>query len=240
MSYPGSWVKFLCWLIFSVHSTQHCHSGLIKTPVILSKRRWQVTPKHAYTLYPMNLEGADHAVLAVWEPITEENEFTRNLSGNIWPQLSQLAEPLWTDPGLRSGNWWVQADLHWRGWVGINLWTFPRNPHMWGKSHLPKATTVVSKAIWGTILKDTAEHVWAFLRVQITCWTELNMENLTICINITYSSLIVSQLNVCELEDRIVPSKWTLSVVAVVCYLCQVVSSCIVKLVSGFKKLFFL
>ena len=103
MSYPGSWVKFLCWLIFGVHSTQHCHSGLIKTPVILSKRRWQVTPKHAYTLYPMNLEGADHAVLAVWEPITEENEFTRNLSGNIWPQLSQLAEPLWTDPGLRNG-----------------------------------------------------------------------------------------------------------------------------------------
>ena len=26
-----------------------------------------------------------------------------NLSGNIRPQSSQLAEPLWTDPGIKSG-----------------------------------------------------------------------------------------------------------------------------------------
>ena len=31
------------------------------------------------------------------------NELARNLSGNIRPQLSQLAEPLWTDPALKSG-----------------------------------------------------------------------------------------------------------------------------------------
>ena len=31
------------------------------------------------------------------------NELTRNSSGNTQPQLSQLAEPLWTDPGLNSG-----------------------------------------------------------------------------------------------------------------------------------------
>ena len=29
-----------------------------------------------------------------------ENELTRNLSGNVWPQSSQLAGPLWTDPGI--------------------------------------------------------------------------------------------------------------------------------------------
>ena len=32
------------------------------------------------------------------------NELTRNLSGNIRPQSSQLAEPLWTDPGIKSGT----------------------------------------------------------------------------------------------------------------------------------------
>ena len=32
-----------------------------------------------------------------------ENELTRNSSGNTWPQSSQLAEPLWTDPGVNSG-----------------------------------------------------------------------------------------------------------------------------------------
>ena len=49
----------------------------------------QVTPKHAYTLDPMKSEWADYAVQA-W-------------SGNTRPQSSQLAEPLWTDPGLKSG-----------------------------------------------------------------------------------------------------------------------------------------
>ena len=31
------------------------------------------------------------------------NELTSNSSGNTRPQSSQLAEPLWTDPGLNSG-----------------------------------------------------------------------------------------------------------------------------------------
>ena len=30
------------------------------------------------------------------------NELTRNSSGNTQPQLSQLAEPLWTDPGIKN------------------------------------------------------------------------------------------------------------------------------------------
>ena len=33
----------------------------------------------------------------------QENKLTHNLSGNTQPQLSQLTEPLWTDPGLKSG-----------------------------------------------------------------------------------------------------------------------------------------
>ena len=36
-----------------------------------------------------------------FEPI--RNELTRNFSGNIRPQSSQLAEPLWTDPGIKNG-----------------------------------------------------------------------------------------------------------------------------------------
>ena len=31
------------------------------------------------------------------------NKLTCNLSGSTRPQSSQLAEPLWTDPGLKSG-----------------------------------------------------------------------------------------------------------------------------------------
>ena len=33
----------------------------------------------------------------------QENELTGNSSRNVRPQSSQLAEPLWTDPGQKSG-----------------------------------------------------------------------------------------------------------------------------------------
>ena len=33
----------------------------------------------------------------------QRNELTRNSSGNIWPQLSQFAEPLRIDAGVKSG-----------------------------------------------------------------------------------------------------------------------------------------
>ena len=36
------------------------------------------------------------------------SELTCNLSGNAWLQLSQLAEPLWTDPGFKKK---VQAGI---------------------------------------------------------------------------------------------------------------------------------
>ena len=36
--------------------------------------------------------------------IYQENELTRNSSGNARSKSSQLAEPLWTDPGLKSGT----------------------------------------------------------------------------------------------------------------------------------------
>ena len=35
--------------------------------------------------------------------ILSGNELTHNSSGNTWSQSSQLAGPLWTDPGLKSG-----------------------------------------------------------------------------------------------------------------------------------------
>ena len=34
----------------------------------------------------------------------DRNELTRNSFGNTRSKSSQLAEPLWTDPGVKSGN----------------------------------------------------------------------------------------------------------------------------------------
>ena len=62
----------------------------------------QVIPKHAYTLDPSKSEWADYAAVQAECGNLSGNELTHNSSGNTWPQSSQLAEPLWTDPGLKS------------------------------------------------------------------------------------------------------------------------------------------
>ena len=64
------------------------------------KCRWQVTPNHAYTLDPTKSEWV--AVQAYCRNLSG-NELTRDLSGNIRPQSSQLTEPLWTDSGIKTG-----------------------------------------------------------------------------------------------------------------------------------------
>ena len=68
------------------------------------KCRWQVSSKNVYTFDPSKSDWADYVAVKAgigWEPI--RNELTRNSSGNTQLQSSQLAEPLWTDPGLKSG-----------------------------------------------------------------------------------------------------------------------------------------
>ena len=65
--------------------------------------RWQVTPKQAYALDPTKSECADYASVHALCGNLSGNELTRNLSGNIRPQSSHLAEPLWTDLDTTSG-----------------------------------------------------------------------------------------------------------------------------------------
>ena len=61
------------------------------------------------------------------------------MSGNIRPQSSQLAEPLWTDPGVKSGNSVrelisTSKKKKKKAQAG-NGRTFSQNPHEQGKSH---------------------------------------------------------------------------------------------------------
>ena len=70
------------------------HSGTLRTPVILPKVQWQVTPKHAYSLYSTM---SRHSVGTY--PETSSHATCQVTFG----QSSQLAEPLWTEPGIKSG-----------------------------------------------------------------------------------------------------------------------------------------
>ena len=67
------------------------------------KCRWQVTLKHTYTLDPSKSEWADYAAVQAECGNLLGNKLNVNLSRNTQPWSSELAEPLWTDPGLKSG-----------------------------------------------------------------------------------------------------------------------------------------
>ena len=72
----------------------------------------------------------------------ETIELTRNSSGRTRPQSSQLAEPLWTDPGLKNGisvreliSTLKKEGEKSGGGGGINGRTFSHNYRKQGKSH---------------------------------------------------------------------------------------------------------
>ena len=94
----------LCADSYSVSVPPPCTAVARKRPLSsCEKYRWQITPKHTYTLDPAKSEWADCAAVQALCGKLSGNELTRNLSGNIQPQSTRLAEPLWTDPGIKSG-----------------------------------------------------------------------------------------------------------------------------------------
>ena len=97
-------VNFVCRLLFGVRSTPRVTAVACKRPQsFYLKCRWLVTPKHACTLDPTMLEWADSAAVQAECGNLLGNDLTRNSSGNTRSQFSQLAEPMWIDPGLKNG-----------------------------------------------------------------------------------------------------------------------------------------
>ena len=90
----------LIWCLFHPHVTAVARK---RPRSFWQKCRWQVTPKHAYTLDPSKSDWADNAAVQAECGNLSGKELTHNSSGNTWLQSSQLAEPLWTDPGLKRG-----------------------------------------------------------------------------------------------------------------------------------------
>ena len=66
------------------------------------KCRWLVTPKHAYILGPFKSEWTDYAAVQASVETYLETSSHQTRQGTLG-QSYQFAEPLWTDPGLKSG-----------------------------------------------------------------------------------------------------------------------------------------
>ena len=92
-------VLTLIWCPFRPLATAVAHK---RPGSFCQKCRWQVTPKHAYTFDPMKSEWADYSAVQAKCGNRSRDKLTRN-SGNTQSQSCQLAEPLWSDPGIKSG-----------------------------------------------------------------------------------------------------------------------------------------
>ena len=95
------------------------------------KCRWQVTPKHAYTLDPTKSEWDDYAAVQAQCGNLSGNELTRNSSRNTWTQSSQLA-----DSDVKCGiSVRELISTSKKCMRGMNCQTFSQNPGTRGKSH---------------------------------------------------------------------------------------------------------
>ena len=96
----------------------------------------------------------------------QENEFTHNSSRNTRPHLPQLAEPLWTDPGLKSKTAVCNLILH-----------LPPPPPYFEDSDLPNLPQIqqnplktaclgldcVIVFVWFCIFRRNVNHLWQVL-----------------------------------------------------------------------------
>ena len=82
--------NWLCVLTFILCPFHPCVTALAcKRPQsFCQKCKWQVPPKHTYTLDPTKMESADYAIVQAQCGNLSENKLTRNSSGNTQPVIS--------------------------------------------------------------------------------------------------------------------------------------------------------
>ena len=108
---------------------------------VCQKCRWQGTPKNTHTPSTQrDRSGLTMPLSRHGVGIYPEDELTRNLSGNVRPQSSHPADPLWTDSGIKSGisvrePTSTSKNNNRKRRLGMNGRTFSQTPHRRGKSH---------------------------------------------------------------------------------------------------------
>ena len=122
-------VLTLTWCPFHPHVT-----AVARKRPFCQKCRWHVTAKHAWP------NEVAVGWLCRWSGIVwslSGNGLTHYLSGKTQPQSSQLTEPLWTHPCIKSGICVREliCTLQWEAKRGMIGRTFSPNPRKWRKSH---------------------------------------------------------------------------------------------------------
>ena len=132
-------VNFLCWPLFGVCSTPVLPQWHVKDPGHSAKSAGGRLHLNMHT--PLTQRGWSGLTMLLSRHSvgTYQETSSCNLSGNIQPQSSQLAEPLWTNPCAKSGisvrKLISTFKKKRRLCQGMNVRTFSQNPSKWGKGH---------------------------------------------------------------------------------------------------------
>ena len=97
-------VNFTCWCLFSVCSSPMLPQWHVKDPAHSAKSADGRLHLNMHTPLTQQSWSGLTMPLSRCSVNLSRNQLTYNLSGNTLPQSSQLAKPLWTDLGLKSGN----------------------------------------------------------------------------------------------------------------------------------------
>ena len=95
-------VNFVSWYLFGVRSTPVLPQWHVKDPGHSAKSASGRLHLNTHTPLTQRSRSGLTMPLCRHSENLSGNKLTRNLSGNIRPQSSQLAEPLWTDPDIKS------------------------------------------------------------------------------------------------------------------------------------------
>ena len=148
-----SGVKFVCWLLFSVHSTTVLQQWHIKDPGHSVKCRWQVTPTHIHPWpHEVGVSWLCRCPGIVWEPIRKQahTQFIREHSVTVIS--AHWATVDWSWP--KEWNSFAWANLHFKKKKhrrGMNCRTFSQNPRKRWKSHHLLTSTLQQYLITPTL-----------------------------------------------------------------------------------------
>ena len=97
-------INFVCWLLFSVRSTPLLPQWHVKDPGHFAKSAGGRLHLNTHTpLTQRSRSGLTMPLSRHSVGTLSGNELTCNSSGNTRSQSFQLAEPLWTNSGVKSG-----------------------------------------------------------------------------------------------------------------------------------------
>ena len=150
-------VNFVCWLSFGIHSNPVLPQRQVKDPSHLPKVQAAGYTWTSIHPWPNQVRvGWLCCPGIVWEPIWE-NEPTCNSSGNTQPPSSQLAEPLWTDSGLKKvelvcTSWSASKIFLKKLRQGMNCQNHPTKSLQAWKKLPPTLTHMIVRYFWEMFL----------------------------------------------------------------------------------------